>query len=83
MKAITSKHARRRLSKRLGLKVKAHNRHLEIVLKNGTYIKSSKEPNIFYVIYDSRRYIFNLLDHVRALLITVFPREKNIYKNLI
>jgi hypothetical protein len=77
MRPIISKHAKKRLKQRLGLKRKSHIRHIQKVLEKGILQYRDIEENILYIWYDYRRYIFEDLNGLEAILITVFPKEKN------
>ena len=70
-----TKHGRKRLRERLGLKKKAHARHIQKVLENGLIEYKDMEKNILYIWYNYHKYIF---DNYRGL-ITVFPRDEKHY----
>lgn len=76
MKTLITKHATKRLKQRLGLSRKAHQRHIKKVLAKGVVQYSDIEKRILYVWYDYRKYIFEDYKGLKAILITVFPREK-------
>ena len=71
----TTRHGRKRLRQRLGLKRKAHARHIQKVLENGFVEYRDIEKKILYIWYDYHKYIF---DNCRGL-ITVFPRDEKRY----
>ena len=76
MKTLITKHAKKRLKQRLGLRKKAHERHVKKVLEKGIIEAEDVENHILYVLYDFRKYIFEDYKGQMAILITVFPREK-------
>jgi hypothetical protein len=79
MKTLITKHATKRLRKRLGLRKKAHKRHIIKVLTRGVIEAYDRKKHILYVLYDSRKYIFEDYKGKIAILITVFPRERQAY----
>ena len=78
MEALITKHATKRLKKRLGLRKKAQYRHVMRVLERGVIEAQDIEKRILYVSYDSRKYIFEDYKGITAILITVFPKEKKL-----
>ena len=75
----TTKHGRKRLRQRLGLKRKAHARHIQKVLANGLVEYRDIEKKVLYVWYDYHKYIFANYKKLEARLITVFPRDEKQY----
>jgi len=76
MKILITKHATKRLKQRLGLSRRAHKRHINKVLEKGIVQYRDIKKQIVYVWYDHRKYIFEDYKGLKAILITVFPREK-------
>ncbi len=76
MNRYTTRHGRKRLRQRLGLKKKAHARHIQKVLRDGLVEYRDMEKKILYVWYDCHKYIFSNYKNLEARLITVFPRDK-------
>ena len=88
MKTLITKHVTKRLKQRLGLSRRAHKRHINKVLEKGIVQYRDIKKRLLYVWYDYRKYIFKDYKGLKAILITVFPREKTLnissqYKKII
>ena len=81
LKRIT-RHGGKRLKKRLGLKKKAHRRHIEKVLDNGNYYYI--DIKYLHIWFNYHEYIFvrDNKNRLYTIFITVLPKNKNIYKLL-
>ena len=77
MQPHISKHATKRLKERLGLKRKAQKRHIDKVMGNGVVKEYDTGKSIFYIYYDYHLYIVEYSKGYKAILVTVFPREKS------
>ncbi len=68
---IITKHAKHRIKERLGLPIRAHNRHISMVLKKGL-LHSRIGFEKFKMIYNGFQYIFSLDNHLQPILVTTY-----------
>lgn len=68
---IITKHGKKRIKERVGLPKRAHNRHLEAVIRQGK-LYSRKGWSEFKVIYHGFIYIFALSSDLRLKLVTTY-----------
>jgi hypothetical protein len=80
MKPIITKHAKKRLKERLGLSKRAHIRHIQSVLKKGTYLFRNIFDNKFYMQMNGKEYIFSWTTKLQPILITVTYTYSNRHK---
>ena len=74
LKIIISKHAKRRLRKRLGISSGGQERHVYRAFVDGTTVQSLDDEQKMLVVYNRFYYIF-ALDPIKRqpVLLTVFP----------
>jgi hypothetical protein len=72
---IITQHAKKRLKERMGLAKRAHARHIQHVLTEGTFLYRNKRKNIFYILYNYKEYVFGLTNHYQPILITLYPKS--------
>jgi len=68
---IITKHGYKRIKERVGLPKRAHIRHIQRVLKNGS-LASYKKYEEFKMIYHGFLYIFKLTPHLEPVLVTTY-----------
>jgi len=73
---IITKHGKKRVKERLGLPKRAHNRHLETVVRQGK-LYSRKGWREFKVIYHGFIYIFALSRNLKPILVTTYKINNN------
>jgi len=71
MKAIITKHAKKRLKQRVGLSKRAHLRHTQYVLQQGKYLFRNLSDKKFYISMNEKEYIFSWTSKLQPILITV------------
>ncbi len=69
---IITKHAKKRLKQKAGLAKRAQEKHIQKVLKEGTYLYRNKIKNIFYMQHHMKEYVFGLTKTLNPILITVY-----------
>jgi len=79
MKAIITKHAKKRLKQRVGLAKRAHVRHVQHVLQKGKYLFRNLADNIFYMRMYGRNYIFSWTSKLEPILISVTYDYKHLH----
>ena len=71
MKAIVTKHAKKRLKERVGLSKRAHIRHIQHVLQKGKYLFRNLAEKKFYMRMGGKDYVFSWTSKSEPILITV------------